>query len=109
MSPPRPVAEIARDIIKTWVGNRSKANRKGEMADDNYAIRRWPDVVYFGAVPYLEAMLRLLDQDQTPMYGADTLDSVILYGLSNMAQFRGERAKELKAELRTHLSRSYGK
>ncbi|SFI80846.1 hypothetical protein SAMN05216275_10544 [Streptosporangium canum] len=54
--------------------------------------------VYFGAVPYLEAMEEL--KEVTDMYYADSADSIIRYFLSNASTFRGPRAKEIKAELK---------
>ena len=54
--------------------------------------------VYFGAVPYLEAMSTLdsIDDD----YGADTAKSIVLYFLSNASTWRGETARRIKAELK---------
>jgi hypothetical protein len=48
---------------------------------------------YFGAVPYLNAMLR---ND----YGFDGEQSIILYFLSNASTYRGEIAKEHKKLLK---------
>ncbi|MGN9782786.1 hypothetical protein ACTMTF_15240 [Nonomuraea sp. ZG12] len=61
----------------------------------------WPKV-YFGAVPYLDAM-RSLDK-VTDMYGYDDADSIIRYFLSNASTFRGQRAREIKAELKALIS-----
>ena len=64
-------------------------------------IRRdWPRP-YFGAVPYLDAMLSL---DQiTDDYGADSGRSVVLHFLSNATTWRGETARRIKAELNAIL------
>lgn len=70
----RPIHEIARDIRAEW------------------------KKVYFGAVPYLDAMTGL--DKVTDMYYCDSADDVIRYFLLNAATFRGPRAKELKAELK---------
>jgi hypothetical protein len=43
---------------------------------------------YFGAVPYLEAMLTM--QSVTSNYGADSGTSVVLYFLSNATMWRGK-------------------
>jgi hypothetical protein len=91
----REIREIAAEIINVWYENRAKKYAKK-------LPHEWRDVVYFGAVPYLEAMLTMRGQEG---YILDSTDSVILYGLSNMSAFRGPRAKELKAELKAHLSR----
>ena len=54
--------------------------------------------VYFGAVPYLEAMLCLQSIDDN--YGMDSAKSVVLYFLSNASTWRGETAKRIKVELK---------
>lgn len=54
--------------------------------------------VYFGAVPYLDAMLSL--NDKTSNFYGDSAETIVIYFLSNASTFRGERAKELKAELK---------
>lgn len=74
----RPINRIADEIIRTW-------HRP-----------------YFGAVPYLHAMLSLDTIED--MYGADSGRSVVLYFLSNATHWRGADAKRLKAELKEHLS-----
>ena len=53
--------------------------------------------VYFGAVPYLDAMQTL--QDKNSNYGMDSAQSIVLYFLSNATGFRGEDAKRIKLEL----------
>jgi len=78
----RPIYQIANDIQKVWVTKDGKPN------------------VWFGAVPYLDAMRDISSCDD--MYGADTGTSIVLYFLSNAAQFRGPQAKALKNELREH-------
>lgn len=54
--------------------------------------------VYFGAVPYLNAMGSL--DKITDNYGADTGSSVIAYFLANAMTWRGEVARRVKAELK---------
>ena len=54
--------------------------------------------VYFGAVPYLEAMLQLQSIDDA--YGMDSAKSVVIYFLSNATTWRGETARRVKAELK---------
>jgi len=56
---------------------------------------------YFGAVPYIGAMLAL--DKITDNYGADPGDMVVRYFLSNSATWRGETARRLKAELKAML------
>jgi len=71
----RPLYEIASEIRKDWKN------------------------VYFGAVPYLEAMetLNSIEDD----YIFDSGLSVVLYFLSNATSWRGETARRVKAELKS--------
>lgn len=73
----RPIHEIAREVKQEWKN------------------------VYFGAVPYLDAMLQLTDKNS--QYGWDSATSILNYFLANAQTFRGEAAKRLKAELKLHL------
>lgn len=76
----RPLYEIATEIKKDW-----KATAKdGE--------------IYFGAVPYLDAMSSL--DRITDNYGMDSGKSIVLYFLSNATGWRGATAKRIKAELK---------
>jgi hypothetical protein len=70
----RPIYVIANEIKKDWTK------------------------VYFGAVPYLEAMLTL--DKVTDKYGWDDAKSIINYFLVNASTWRGEKAKQIKAELK---------
>ena len=70
----RTLSEIAREIRKDW----SK--------------------VYFGAVPYLDAMSTLNSINDN--YFMDSGKSIVLYFLSNASTWRGETAKRVKAELK---------
>ena len=56
---------------------------------------------YFGAIPYIEAMLQLntIHED----YYLDTAKSVVIYFLANAQTWRGETARRIKAELREML------
>jgi len=54
--------------------------------------------IYFGAVPYLDAMSSM-DKITDP-YGMDSGKSIVLYFLSNASTWRGETAKRIKAELK---------
>ncbi len=60
--------------------------------------KEWGAKVYFGAVPYLDAMFSLTDKNSK--YGFDSAVSIVSYFLANASTFRGEKAKELKAELK---------
>ena len=52
---------------------------------------------YFGAVPYLNAMMCLDSINDN--YGFDTGKSIVLYFLANAGTWRGEVAKRIKKEL----------
>lgn len=64
-------------------------------------IRRDWKNVYFGAVPYLDAM-RTLDS-VNDRYIAEDGRSIVLYFLSNATTWRGETARRIKAELKALL------
>lgn len=70
----RSIATIAREIRRDWKN------------------------VYFGAVPYLDAMGGL--DKITDNYYEDSGKSVVLYFLANAQSWRGEKAKAIKAELK---------
>ena len=53
--------------------------------------------IYFGAVPYLDAMREL--ETVRDKYFADTGDSIVRYFLSNATTWRGETARRIKKEL----------
>ena len=72
---PRPIKAIARDIRLAWARP------------------------YFGAVPYLNAMLALDSVNDN--YGADSGKSIVLYFLGNARGFKGDVAKALKSELKS--------
>lgn len=76
---PRPIYLIARDIKSEW----SKIG-KG---------------VNYAAKPYLDAMLSLNGPNDS--YGCDSAQSVVCYFLANANIFRGDKAKALKAELKS--------
>jgi len=56
---------------------------------------------YFGAVPYLQAMLSL--DTVNDKYGYDDGRSIVLYFLANAQSWRGDVAKRVKAELKGML------
>lgn len=69
-----------------------------EIADRIY--RNWKNV-YFGAKPYLDAMMSLTTIDD--MYICESGRSIVTYFLSNASQFKGEEARLIKAELNRRL------
>ena len=70
----RPLYEIAREISNDWTK------------------------VYFGAVPYLEAMFTLNSIEEDYIF--DSAKSVVIYFLSNATTWKGETARRVKAELK---------
>ncbi len=78
----RSLSEIAREISADWKN------------------------VYFGAVPYLQAM-RQLDKI-TDNYGQDGADDIVIYFLSNATTWKGETARRIKAELKAMTKGRYG-
>ena len=75
------VSDIAREIQKEWGGQKGGVN--------------------FAARPYLDAMRTLNSFDEH--FGMDSGRSIGHYFLSNASQFRGPKAKALKAELKRRL------
>ncbi len=75
---PRMLSFIARDIRMTW------------------------SRVYFGAVPYLDAMSTL--DSMTSKYGEDSARSIVAYFLANAGAWRGDDARRIKAELKAMLA-----
>lgn len=57
--------------------------------------------VYFGAVPYLQAMATMHSVNDA--YGLDPGREIILYFLSNASTWRGETARAVKAELKRRM------
>ncbi len=66
-----------------------------------YDIKRTWLKVYFGAVPYLDAMTRL--DAIADSFGYDDARSIVLYFLSNATTWRGDDARRIKAELKALL------
>jgi hypothetical protein len=73
----RRLSEIARDIKRDWKH------------------------VYFGAVPYLNALEEM--DNPRDRYGADSGESIIAYFLANATTWRGDKAREIKKELQAIL------
>lgn len=57
--------------------------------------------VYFGAVPYLGAMETLSSIEDN--YYEDSGESIVRYFLANAGTWRGDKAREIKAELKSML------
>lgn len=74
-----------------------------EIAKDIRADWKKP---YFGAVPYIDAMQSL--ESVKDNYYADSAENILLYFLANAGTWRGEKAKEIKNEIKKMLV-EYGK
>lgn len=55
---------------------------------------------YFGAVPYLQAMLSIDSSDPDAAYYADDAKTIVIYFLANAQTWRGEVARRVKVELK---------
>lgn len=77
MAQVRPLYEIAAEIRADW------------------------KKVYFGAVPYLDAMETLSNIQSH--YGYEEAKSIVRYFLANASTWRGETARRIKAELKATL------
>ena len=73
----RPLWKIASEIKKDW------------------------KKVYFGAVPYLDALSSL--ESVNDNYGWDSGKSIVRYFLANASTWKGETAKRIKTELKDIL------
>lgn len=68
----RTFAEIAREIKQTWKN------------------------VYFGAEPYLQAMLTIESSDKDAPYMLELAEDIVIYFLANAQTWRGENARRIK-------------
>ena len=66
----------------------------------NDIIEHWPRP-YFGAVPYIRAMLTLSDLDDN--YGYDDARSILTYFIANSRTWRGPEARRIKQEIKDLL------
>jgi hypothetical protein len=93
------VGNLHRQIHKLKVRNIMKTERQlHEIASE---IRKTWAKPYFGAVPYLRAMLSLGNVGDS--YGFDDARSIVNYFLCNASTWRGEDARRIKAELKGML------
>ena len=79
MAQKRTFAEIAKEIKAVWKN------------------------VYFGAEPYLNAMLEINSIDKHAKYWHDTAEEIVPYFLANATYWRGEDARRIKAELKSMI------
>jgi hypothetical protein len=81
MTETRQLHQIGREIAQTWKNP------------------------YYGAVPYIEALLYLTDMYSE--FGDDGAEDIVMYFLSNAKYWRGPDAKRIKAELNAMLPKRY--
>ncbi|GGA92847.1 hypothetical protein [Puia dinghuensis] len=74
-----------------------------ELCQIAVLIRRQWTAMYFGAVPYVEAMLCLKTIDDN--FGDDSGRSIVTYFLGNAKTWKGEYAKAVKAKLNELLKK----
>lgn len=72
-----------------------------EIGDDISRAYKSDSMLRYAADPYIKAIRQLTNCGE--MYGAEYGDMIVAYLLNNLTQFRGERARELKKELKAHL------
>jgi hypothetical protein len=84
--------------VDAAVGNLLKSKSISELAG---IVRRDWKKVYFGAVPYLDAMRSL--ENVSDAYGADSGKSIVSYFLCNAKTWKGDTAKAVKAELKRRI------
>ena len=73
-------------------------NRKlSEIAKD--ILQHWKNP-YFGAKPYIQAMLLINSAEPDAHYLSETAEDIVTYFLANATTFRGEDARRIKAELK---------
>lgn len=87
--------DVADGFIEDVTATRKQARSVSEIAAE--IASDWGNV-NFAAKPYLEAMFSL--DSISDMYYSDSGKSIVAYFLNNAGSYRGEKAKELKAELR---------
>lgn len=75
---PRSLTTIARDVRADWKN------------------------IYFGAVPYVDAMAEL--NSISDRYYADSAEAVVRYFLANAGTWRGKVARAIKLELKGMLN-----
>jgi len=77
------INRLAAEILVDWKENPSTARYR------------------YHAFPYVEAMLSLSTCEDR--YGLEYGDMIVAYALNNLIQWRGPKAREIKALLNQHL------
>lgn len=75
----RTFAEIAQEIKQTWKN------------------------IFFGARPYVDALMTINSSDKSAPYMFEDAESIVLYFLANAQTWRGADARRIKAELKSMI------
>ena len=86
------------DVLDMKHGKAAEPKGPRSLSSIAYEIKRTWKHVWFGAVPYLDAMTRL--DSINDMYGCDSAKSIVVYFLGNAQTWKGDDARRIKAELK---------
>lgn len=78
-------------------------NHSRTFAQIALEIRKDWKKIYFGAVPYLDALSTIDSTSASATYGLDTAKNLVLYFLANASTWRGPVAASIKSELKTMI------
>ena len=92
---------IAAEYVEPNTGDYEPETTRRPLCAIAVEIRRNWKNPYYGAVPYLNAMLTL--DTITDSFGLDPADHVVRYFLANARSWRGDTARRVKAELKSML------
>ena len=77
-------------------------NRKlSEIAKD--ILQHWKNP-YFGAKPYIQAMLLINSAEPNAPYLSESAEAIVAYFLANATTFRGPDARRIKQELKSNYN-----
>ncbi|MCT1526081.1 hypothetical protein ACS126_03535 [Sphingobacterium lactis] len=104
--------ETARQIAPSLLGRQNHPGTESAepmiVPNEIYKIAEiikadWKNI-YFGAVPYLDAMssIESIDSD----YYEDSAESIVSYFLANAQAWRGQTARSVKAKLKELISKA---
>lgn len=84
------------------VQNTNKQNKRTFTEIAREIKQVWKNV-YFGAEPYLQAMLTINSSDKNAPYMLELAEDIVIYFLANAQTWRGEDARRIKAELKSMI------
>lgn len=96
----RPLYTIAKEIIDDFKREYLDDNQKYVTGKKKNAPKHWK-LKYGHAMAYVEPMLSLESVDDN--YGWDSGSSIVAYALGNLTTWKGEKAREIKKELKAML------